>query len=175
MKRVILLLVMSLSTSFVFAQAVADAAKTKPAKKASRVITNDDIPSKAETNEKPASATPSGTASLVADEKPASNPEADEPSPDKAPGEVQDLEKQLSYLNKNIAARQKRTDEYRDKMKNETDDHRKEIEQEVLTAMEGDVESMQKESQDLQKKIDEKKQAVKDKPKETAEPKESTN
>ncbi len=172
MKSVVLLSLI-ISTGLAFSQSVADAAKAKPTKKASRVITNDEIPSKPQEDPKPAQAGAAAEATANSDEKPAAKTDAEAAS--KPSAEVQDMEKQLTDLNSNIAARKKRTDEYREKMQSETDEHRKEIEQEVLSAMEGDIQSMQKESEDLQKKIDDKKQADKEKPKEATEPKESGN
>ncbi len=147
-----------------FAQSVADAAKMKPAKKATRVITNDEIPSRPQEEEPPAGEATSGPSSAKTNAE--TTPAARESS------DVKEMQIQLAEMNKNITARQKRTDEYRGKMQNETDDHRREVEQEVLAAMEGELKSMQEEAADLQKKIDEKKQAENEKATTTAETKE---
>lgn len=172
----LVLLSLTLGTSLAFSQTVADAAKAKPAKKASRVITNDDIPSKPpEEPKQTQSGAAAASTSDAAEEKPTAKPEGESTPKENSSPEVQELEKQLTDLNNNIAARKKRTEEYREKMQNETDDHRREVQQEVLAAMEGDLQQMQKEGEDLQKKIDEKKSADKDQPKETAEPKDSSN
>jgi hypothetical protein len=173
-RKLVLLSIICLCAGFSAAQSLGEVAKQKPAKKATRVITNDEIPSRPPEEETTkASVTEAETAANEA--KPAREPDkepekeansATAPATQMSP-EVQDMEKQLADLNTNIAARQKRTDEYREKLRVEEDDSRREVQKEVLEGMERDLKSMQKESDDLQKKIDDKKQAEKEKPKET--------
>ena len=168
--KLAVLSIICLCSALSCAQSLGEVAKQKPAKKATRVITNDEIPSRPP-EEEPKKADPKPEASAD-EEKPAkesSTPAAttDAASAEQSSPEIQGMEKQLADLKSNLEARQKRTDEYREKLKAEADDSRRDVQQGVLDGMESDLKSMQKSVDDLQKQIDDKKAEKPAKPKES--------
>jgi predicted RNase H-like nuclease (RuvC/YqgF family) len=175
MRQVIGVLIFAwLSAAGVAAQqnqpSLADIAKEKPKHKAVRVITNDDIPPSPEADSTPtsasgtASASDQGTEDQTASDKkpvPATNVKGDS-------AEVQAIQKELDTLNQNLAERQARTAEYKQKMDQETDDFRRNTEQQVLAARQAEERRMMQQRDQLEKKLsDAKKQSEKDEKKDS--------
>ena len=147
------------------AQSLADIAKQKPEKKATRVITNDEIPSRpdpVETPKTPATTT-SSEAAEPTDGKDAKDAK-DKPQAEAAAGkdgdsaELKAMQKQLDDMKVNMAERQQRTEELREKIKNETDEYKRNLAPTLLAARELDLQTMKQETEDLQKKIDAKRE-----------------
>ncbi len=143
------------------AQSLGDVAKQKPAKKAARVVTNDDIPSRPVEEPKPAADSPkagdAGDTAKPDSDKPKEGEEAkaddakdnaEEDSP-----EVAALKKKLADLKDGIASRTKRTDAYREQLKTETDDARFKMQSDILAAMELDLKRLDKEKQDMENEL----------------------
>lgn len=147
------------------AQSLADVAKQKPQKKASRVITNDEIPSRPDLAEPPKASTAatSSDAAEPANAKDAKDAK-DKPQAQAAAGKDEDspelkaMQKQLDDMKVNMAERKQRTEELREKVKNETDEYRRNLGPTLLAARELDLQTMKQESEDLQKKIDAKRE-----------------
>lgn len=149
------------------AQSLADIAKQKPEKKATRVITNDEIPSRpdpVETPKTPATTTSSEAAEPTDGKAPDGKDAKDKPQAQATAGkdgdsaELKAMQKQLDDMKVNMAERQQRTEELREKIKNETDEYKRNLGPTLLAARELDLQTMKQESEDLQKKIDAKRE-----------------
>lgn len=162
-RKLLLGIALSSLAGMAMAQSLADVAKQKPAKKAARVITNDEIPSKPEPAEVAQSSDsaigtqtsdPKETKDGKAKDKPAQTASGkDEDSP-----ELKAMQKQLEDMKLNMAERQQRTQELRDKVKNETDEFKRNLGPTLLAARELDLQTMKQETEDLQKKIEAKRE-----------------
>ncbi len=154
--RSALLFVLCASVSLAAAQSLDDVAKTKPTRKAARLITNEDLPP-APPEEEAAAPVSSATAETAE----LQDSTAGSPS-DSDPKDLPSLEKKQAELKAGISFGKKHIDQYREKMKAESDDHRRDIQQEVLDEMASDLKDLQQQSDALQKQIDELRPAAKD-------------
>jgi hypothetical protein len=134
-------------------QSLADAAKHKPAKKAVRVITNDEIPSQSVTDE----STPADRGQSSGDSKSdeASLPDGHPAGSGKksSPDEQAAIQKELDTLNQSLSDRQKRTAEYRQKMEQETDEFRRNTQAEVLAAREHEEKQMMQQREKFEQQL----------------------
>src|SRR6185369_12765886 len=150
--------------SLATAQSLADVAKQKSPKKATRVITNDEIPSKPEAVDPPkatssANATSSEAQEVTDGKDPKDKPQAQATKDkDEDSAELKAMQKQLEDMKSNMSERQQRTEELREKVKNETDEYKRNLGPTLLAARELDLQTMKQETEDLQKKIEAKRE-----------------
>jgi hypothetical protein len=143
-------------------QSLGEIAKQKPQKKAARVITNDEIPSRPDLAEAPK--TPMGANASEAAEPADGNDGKDKPQAQAAKDKDEDspelkaMQKQLEDMKVNMSERQQRTEELREKVKNETSEYRRNLGPTLLAARELDLQTMKQESEELQKKIEAKRE-----------------
>jgi hypothetical protein len=129
------------------AQSIADAAKQKGNRKASRVITNDEIPPTQIEETKSGVTEDSPSIEGKQDDKQAAASAA--PTRD-----LRQLNQQLSDLESNIADRQKRLAEQQESAAAETSDFRRATYDEVLAALQNEITKMNGEREKLKQQIE---------------------
>ncbi|HWR13245.1 MAG TPA: hypothetical protein VN577_00340 [Terriglobales bacterium] len=150
---IIVLVICGLGSWTLSAQSIAEAAKKKPAKKASRVITNDEIPPvPAEQLSAPSSAASGTSVDSKAEQSEASTEEKKAPAASES-ADVKELNGKLETLKKNMSERQARSVEYREKANQETNEFRRNNMMQMLAAMEFDLKNMDKQREQLEKEI----------------------
>lgn len=151
----VVVVVCSCVAALASAQSLAEIAKQRPKQKASRVITNDEIPPAQIEEPKGATTAASGsTTSSAAEDEENSKPEQKQNFPVSESPELQQLNQQLAKLEANIAERQQGLEAHREKTSAETNEFRRNAYLEVQAAMESDLKKMDLDREKLKQQIE---------------------